>query len=58
VRQIPHSDDLAVPATTLVSDDMHWDGEIHDHLGEYDDEFQALQVMVCHSYLVSQNLMA
>jgi hypothetical protein len=39
MRQIPHSDDLTVPSTTLVSDNMHRDREIHDHLGGHDDEF-------------------
>ena len=40
LRPVPHNDSLPIPSTTLVSDNMHWDREIHDHLGEHDDEFQ------------------
>jgi hypothetical protein len=56
MRQVPHNDDLSVPSTALVSDNMHRDREIHYYLGEHDDEFQGsasdriLQ-------LLSQNLM-
>jgi hypothetical protein len=40
MRSVPHNDDPPNPSTTLVSDNMHLDKEIHDHLGEHDEEFK------------------
>lgn len=40
MRPVSHKNDLHVPPTTLVSDNMHRGREIHDNLGEHDDEFQ------------------
>jgi hypothetical protein len=54
-RPVPQNDDLPVPSTTLVT--QYALGQIMIIWLNMMMNFKAVQVMACHSYLVSQNLM-